>query len=947
MRHLDDYPDLLHPESATGWTEMSSTLSRIEELTRANEELREEIVRRWRAEEQLKRVNRAHQALSRCHQALIGASDEPTLLRDICRIVVEVVGYRLCWVGYVDDSEDQLVRPVAQAGFEAGYLQNILVTWANTEHGRGPLGTAIRTRQPCVFRDVAVDPRFAPWREEALKRGYASVLSLPLISRSTLLGGLTIAASEPDSFDKREVELLNTLADDLAYGVLTLRTRVERDQAEAEARLARVELERRVEERTAELALVNEKLKQEIAEGERTQECLRNSEALYQSLVQTLPVNVFRKDRLGRFTFANTRFCTSLGRVPNEIIGKTDHDFYPPELAEKYRRDDAKVIETKEVVEDVEEHLKPDGQKLYVQVIKAPVFDGRGEVVGTEGIFWDVTERRKFEQELRQAKEAAEAASRAKSTFLAAMSHEIRTPMNGILGMTELLLDTQLAPEQREYLTLVNRSAESLLGVINDILDFSKIEAGKISLDHVPFRLRRELEEMLSVLGLSAHQKGLELACHVAPEVPDALLGDPGRLRQVLVNLIANAIKFTERGEVVVRVSADKVTGRRGGKEREETPSLPVCLSPCLPVSLSFAVSDTGIGIPLDKQKFIFDPFVQADGSLTRRYGGTGLGLAISTRLVEMMGGKLSVASTVGQGSTFQFTARFQIQQGPCDELIPAQPSGVPFLPQHQRNLRILLAEDNKVNQQLAVSILNKQGHSVEVVGNGKEALAALDSRAFDLVLMDVQMPQMDGFEATAAIRAQEKGTGQHIPIIAMTAYALKGDRERCLASGMDGYVPKPARSLQLLRAIESVVPVVTESSSEPNVDFPSDANSRWKEALAEVGDDMGLLARLAGLFLEAYPEELTAMRAAIDKGDAYALQNAAHTLKSELSTFAARAAHDSALGLELMARQGDIGAAPATFSTLLEEVERLRPALTALANSAGGSTHGDCPRSR
>src|SRR5262249_35885813 len=227
---------------------------------------------------------------------------------------------------------------------------------------------------------------------------------------------------------------------------------------------------------------------------------------------------------------------------------------YPRELAEKYRRDDCQVVETGEILEDVEEHLKPDGRKLYVQVLKAPVYAKRGQVVGTEGIFWDVTERKRIEAELHQAKEAAEAASRAKSVFLAAMSHEMRTPLNGILGMTELVLDTPLAPEQREYLSLVKRSADSLLGVIDDILDFSKIEADKLVLDHTPFRLRLELEEMLGVLALSAHQKGLELACHVLPEVPDALVGDPGRLRQVLVNLIANAIKFTEQGEVVVEV---------------------------------------------------------------------------------------------------------------------------------------------------------------------------------------------------------------------------------------------------------------------------------------------------------------------------------------------------------------------------------------------------------
>jgi PAS domain S-box-containing protein len=685
----------------------------------------------------------------------------------------------------------------------------------------------------------------------------------------------------------------------------------------------------------------------------------RESETLYHSLVETLPVNVFRKDRWGRFTFGNSRFCNTLGQPLQQILGKTDYDYYPRELAEKYRRDDLKVMETEEVFEDVEEHLKPDGQKLYVQVLKAPVYDVWGEVVGTEGVFWDVTERKRIEAELRQAKEAAEAASRAKSTFLAAMSHEIRTPMNGILGMTELLLDTELTPEQREYLSLVKKSADSLLGVLNDILDFSKIEADKLALDSVPFRLRPELEGLLSVLALGARQKGLQLTCHVTPEVPDALVGDPGRLRQVLVNLIANAIKFTERGEVVVEVKRQTTEDTEDTEKEEQekraknagtvgqpsSAGAPASSSGCSVssvVCLHFAIRDTGIGIPPNKQQLIFDPFVQADGSLTRRYGGTGLGLAIASRLVGMMGGQLAVTSAVDQGSTFHFTARFGQQQDqaappPLPEPIAAKPASVPSGPRHRRRLRILLAEDNLISQKLAASILHKQGHAVLVVGNGREALAALDHGRFDVVLMDVQMPELDGFEATAAIRAREQGTGQHLPILAMTAYALKGDRERCLRAGMDGYVAKPAQALQLLEALEAVVPTVTEPPAGLEDEAPAEADLPWAAALAEVGGDRQLLAQLADIFLEEYPKEMTALRRAIDRGDAPGLQQAAHTLKGELNTFAARTAFATALQLETLGRQGDLAAAGATLATLAQEVDRLRPALTALAREARG----------
>ena len=393
-------------------------------------------------------------------------------------------------------------------------------------------------------------------------------------------------------------------------------------------------------------------------------------------------------------------------------------------------------------------------------------------------------------RELEAAKIAAESASLAKSQFLANMSHEIRTPMHGILGMAQLAIGSETPQETREYVKTLRTSAEGLLHVLNDILDFSKIEAGKLTLESVPFSVRHSVDEVRKMSLAEARAKGLVLECRVADDVPDLLIGDPMRLHQVLVNLLGNALKFTEFGSVSLQVTQD------------------AALSINSDAVLLFRVSDTGIGIPEKQQKTIFDAFAQADGSVTRRFGGSGLGLAISSQLVQLMGGRLSVESTLNIGSTFQFTCRLGIarQQELAIEQVGPIVQGPP--------MRILLAEDNLVNQMVAIKLLAKHGHHVEVVTTGLEAVQAWEHESFDLILMDEQMPAMDGVEAVRQIRTRELENGaKRTAIVALTASAMKGDRERFLAAGMDGYLAKPFTSEELYAAIRHGI------SSAANVD--------------------------------------------------------------------------------------------------------------------------------
>jgi PAS domain S-box-containing protein len=780
-----------------------------------------------------------------------------------------------------------------------------------------------------------------------------------------------------------------------------------------------------------------------IRQRQKADEALAGSEEKHRTVIDNIEDGYYEIDRSGRFSVFNDSFRIITGYASKQLYQLDYRRLLTPAETEKVLGAFEKVSRTGKAIKDLGFVIvRKDGALRWVETSVSPISGADGKPGGYRGILRDVTRRRQAEA-LQQEKMAAEAASRSKSEFLANMSHEIRTPLNAIIGLVELLLESSLSREQREDLKVVQSAAYALLSVINDILDFSKIEAGKLELERSPFNLRDFLGEALKILAVKAHEKKLELAYRVAPDVPDRLIGDHHRFRQVLLNLIGNALKFTDSGEIIVFAQCKSLDGNR--------------------LMLHVAVRDTGVGIATGKQALIFEAFRQADGSTTRKYGGTGLGLAVSAQLVNLMGGQIGVKSVLGKGSLFHFTIAFDVVAKGVDipempeeislsglrilvvddnatnlkilcemlsswKMIPqpaasaaagasllgkADKRGVGFnlalidsdlsdsdaltlvrqikdragdatrivvmlttttakatdrftelgvaamvtkpvrpsdlldaiinalsmvpMPVEKRidgngcgrgralpSLTILVAEDTPFNQKYIRRLLDNWHCRATIVDNGRLAIDALSTQKFDLVLMDVQMPQMDGLTATGRIRDQEKKTGRHVPIIAMTAHAMRGDRERCLEAGMDDYVSKPISSSTLLEAICRVVPASDRDPETAEAAAPSAADDDAGEmaALLEAFNHDGEFFKdVAEMFIADYPPMVETVEKAIADEDGALLGRTAHALKGMARNFQIDGAADAARQLEMLADQDQFETAGHLFTRMVEEL--------------------------
>ena len=1049
-----------------------------------------DITRRKQVEEALRRQNDYLAALQETALQLTSQLELTELMADMIRRVCALVGTRHAFIALVAaDSSAIVIR------FGSGVFRDLI--GLRLVLGQGLSGTVWQTSQPVVVDNYQGLPGLG------LDVLHAWAV-MPLVKGSQVIGVIGVARTEEDGpFSEDEIAPLKQFAqlasialDNAQLYEAAQQELAERARAEAALRQAHDELEMRVQERTAELAATNAELvrARDIAEASARENARLYLEAssqkqYFEALMNFSPLAVITLDSDNHIVACNPAFEQLFGYSQAEIVGRNFIDVLgsPENLADI--NSNISHLQQGEVTQTVSRRRHKNGTLIDVEILAAPI-KVEGRQVGIYGMYQDIREREQAMEALEQARAAAEAANQAKSAFLAMMSHEIRTPMNAIIGMTGLLLDTELTAEQRDYAETVRASSDALLTIINDILDFSKIEAGKLELERQPFDLRECMESALDLLGSRASEKGLDLAYQLDEQVPPAIYGDVTRLRQILVNLLSNAVKFTEAGEVVISVEAKATQEAQDGRtQRQDAHEVPF-------YELHFAVRDTGIGISEEGKARLFRSFSQGDASTTRRYGGTGLGLAISKRLAELMGGTMWVESQPGVGSTFHFTllaepapapvrsylesgqpyltgkhvlivddnatnrsiltlqtqswgmlpyayasgqealaqvqasaafdvAILDMQMPGMDGLMLAEQlrrcqnsqalplvmltslgrreietRGVEFAAflhkpikpsqlynallsifaeaeqEHERPvlkpaeatdgrfdaglgqrlpLHILLAEDNTVNQKLALRLLARMGYRADVAANGLEVLQALQRQHYDVILMDVQMPEMDGLEASRAI-AQGWPAQQRPRIVAMTANAMQGDREECLAAGMDDYLAKPIRLGALQEALERAGRWAKErpAPSEPFEELPKGASpttddGRQEEAtpaldprvLSELRQFQGegepdIVQELAGAFQFETPPLLQALHQAVTQGQPEQLKRAAHNLKGSSNNLGAQTMGRLSAELETIGKQGTVEGAAELITRLEQEYQRV---CQALASEGAGAT--------
>ncbi len=797
------------------------------------------------------------------------------------------------------------------------HLMSAVAEQVNVAIGRARLYTAVRESEQ-LYRSVVENVKEVFFRID--KHGNWTFLN----PAWTALTGFTVAESLGKSFiDFVDVEDRSTLRGDFVALIA-----MKQKEYQAELRYVAADGSKRWVEARAQLIYRAEDggfdgafgVLTDVSERHLAAEELARQRDFALQIMNNMAQGLTVTDAEGFFEYVNPAFARMLGDDAELLLGKHPKDFA---LSEDWPALEEAWQQVRQGVSAVHESRlrRRDGAIVYALSTSAPRLRD-GLVIGAITVVTDLTERKHMEEALAQARDQALEASRLKSEFLATMSHEIRTPMNSTLGMIELLLDTELTPEQRELAEGAQEAAQSLLAIIDDILDFSKIEAGKLVFEHLDFEVADVVRKAADLFMPKARAKNLDLRVLIAPETPQWVRGDPHRLRQVLVNLLSNAVKFTQRGEIVVEVALESMSEKH--------------------ISLYFSVTDTGIGLSETARRRLFQPFTQADGSTTRRYGGTGLGLAICKRLVEMMGGEIGADSTEGHGSVFWFTAHFAY----ATEHHPTQPetkqreatalTAVPVVAAH-----VLLAEDNPMNQRLGVLQLQKLGFRVTPVSHGKAALETYLKRPheYDLVLMDCQMPQMDGFEASRAIRKAEASLGRHVPIIAMTANAFQGDREACMAAGMDDYISKPVRWAEL-RAVLNRWIVGAAMEAEPIADLTAGEMTPTRDETATGPLDPTVLRSLKRLappdkpqalvelietFLESTAARLPDLQAAVARGDSKMAAQIAHSLKGSTGSFGALRLSGLLGQLEALSKSGALQNAGAQLAEIEAEYERMR----------------------